>query len=941
MRKIFLPYLTVILLLFGGVTSTSGAEASPWNSWRKGYECYDRAGAFRNDNQLEQALELYQQSCDHFSAIRKNFPDWNSSVVEGRIKLCRNEIEEVKKLLRSHRSNAAASSRSINNTDRTMPEVHPADQDRSHRNSAAGSRSSLPSRVAGNRSSSYDDDFGSVPARSGNRLYIEMQSEIDQYRRKLRAALQEIDSLQLKLQQNESRSRDIDGVLRDYRTLQDKYSLLEMQYKDALKRAEGGDRERYQSTVSELRSANDNAQARLREQENELKVKDQEYAVSRTEVLQLRDELQKLKSDNQRLKRDAELQRARAARSNNSELTAKVSNLESELKRKDQRIERMMRLLSESSNDGSSVNTALAEEVKQLQGELDELRRNSGMESELRRRISTLTAAESDLQKQLADSAELMNLRNSELLELQRSERKLKHDLDLLQRKAEQQQKQLSSSENELKNSLNKYAELERRYQDRLQSDAANQDKFRQEKQAAERTAMESKNLLREKTDELAALQKELNSARELVKEARAGMIELTAKQQSGEVELSKMKALRQAYDELKQKFELISQASSSDVLTSLNRIPALEESLRRYEKENNKLIGELAKLKQALGKTPDKNNVAVLADSELEHLETLLADARSAAARGNHEIAMWGYRQVLARDSGNQAAAAELGTLYLKEQKFEDAAKLLTLAIKNDPDNEKLVDALARSEIGKRNYNGALDLLTTFKAKRQGRASAPLLLSEAVAWSRSGNRAKAENAFRVVLQIDTANIEAAYELALMLSADKARLREAGEFYMLAKSNGLPVDSYLEEILRSVGNNDNATRDFLLKNAADALKSNDPASAGWYLAEAAKLFPQDKEVKLMQALLDLLQKRPADVIKQFSGVDGAEEKLLLTLALLQNNELERAAEAVKTSVAISKTRLPSEVIKKFIDDNKGAEKTPQYELYNTLSKKLP
>ena len=57
MRKIFLPYLTVILLLFGGVTSTSGAEASPWNSWRKGYECYDRAGAFRNDNQLEQALE--------------------------------------------------------------------------------------------------------------------------------------------------------------------------------------------------------------------------------------------------------------------------------------------------------------------------------------------------------------------------------------------------------------------------------------------------------------------------------------------------------------------------------------------------------------------------------------------------------------------------------------------------------------------------------------------------------------------------------------------------------------------------------------------------------------------------------------------------------------------------------------------------------------------
>ena len=668
MKKVFLQCFTAIMLLVSTANALCAAEASPWNSWRKGYECYDRAGAFRNDNQLEQALELYQQSCNHFTDIRKNFPDWNSTVVEGRIKLCRNEIAEVQKLLRSPRPASAAADEK-KEPSKTMPEVHPVSRKEKSSRTSTRSRST----ASESRQSNYAVD--STSGVSGNRLYIEMQSEIDQYRQKLRAALMEIDSLQLKLKQNESRSRDVDGIMRDYRTLQEKYSLLEMQYQDALKRLQGGNSERYQSTVSELRSANDDAMEKLRRQEDELKNKDKEYAVSRTEVLQLRDELQKLKTENQRLKREAELQRSRAARSNSSELTAKLSNLESELKRKDQRIERMMRLLGESSNDGSSVNTALTEEVKQLQNELDQLKRSSGMESELRRRISNLTAAESDLQKQLADSSELINLRNSEVQDLQSAGRKLQLDLDLSKREGEQLKKRLAENEKELKNILAKYAELEHRHQDRLQSDAAGQEKLRQEKQAAERTVMESKNQLQKNTDQLATLQKELAAANELVKEARDKMIELTAKQQSGEVELSKMKALQTAYDELKQKFELISQASSSDVLTALNRIPALEESLRRYEKENNSLIGELAKLKKELGKTSGQPNGGTYSDSELEHLETLLADARAAAARGNNEIAMWGYRQILARDSSNQAAAAELGMLYLKEQKFEEAA--------------------------------------------------------------------------------------------------------------------------------------------------------------------------------------------------------------------------------------------------------------------------
>ena len=98
MRK-YLALLLLSLLPLGSrvLTADDDFSRSPWIGWRKGYEYYDRAGAFKEDQQWERALEFYRRSRDCFSAIRKNFPDWNKSVVEGRIKLCDNEISDLEK----------------------------------------------------------------------------------------------------------------------------------------------------------------------------------------------------------------------------------------------------------------------------------------------------------------------------------------------------------------------------------------------------------------------------------------------------------------------------------------------------------------------------------------------------------------------------------------------------------------------------------------------------------------------------------------------------------------------------------------------------------------------------------------------------------------------------------------------------------------------------
>ena len=88
------------LLLLITCLAAESLESSPWVGWRKGYEYYDKAAECKEKNQYEKALKHYTRSREYFNAIRTNFPQWNKSVVEGRIRLCDNEIKSLQKLVR-------------------------------------------------------------------------------------------------------------------------------------------------------------------------------------------------------------------------------------------------------------------------------------------------------------------------------------------------------------------------------------------------------------------------------------------------------------------------------------------------------------------------------------------------------------------------------------------------------------------------------------------------------------------------------------------------------------------------------------------------------------------------------------------------------------------------------------------------------------------------
>lgn len=917
-------------------------ESSPWIGWRKGYECYDKAGAFREDNDLKKALEFYTRSRDYFAAIKRHFPNWNSSVVDGRIRLCENEIKAVREQLDSSRSRTPEPAVRVR-PNQGMPPVHGGSYEESGRQ---------PVRPAPRNRDYYDRVPGvyedAPPARrsggygnyesggTSGRLYIEMQSEIDQYRQRLRKALAEIDSLQIKLRQSEARGRDIDGVLSDYRQLQERYSLLEMQYKNAREQAAGAGKARYEKQLVELKRANEEAQKKIRQLEEESGRKDENYAIARQEVLKLRDDLQVAANDKRRLQRQVELQQNRAA-AGDGEAAEKVKTLERAVKSKDERIARLMEILK--SNPGSGISATATDEISRLQKEVDALRNAAESSEALQRRINDLLAGEKSLKTQLAESSSLLELRGNELRTLRASEIKLQQSLTQSSSELKALKARLAELGNELEQSSRRYNDAVNRRSSRLAVDAQHTGKLLDEKRTAEKDLLKTQQELRLKNDENTELRKELASMQDLVKSSRSAVIELKSKHLSQDIEIKKMTQLQKAYDELKARFDVIEKSSGSDVLKTLNRIPGLEESLRRYEKENRNLLSELAALKKKMSQKDGGKNVAPgIADQE--KISALLADARNAEARGNLEIAIWGYRQVLLRESRNQTALVNLGLISLRRGKYSDAAELLGNAVQTAPGDAKLAGAYVRSLIGLRKYDQALSRIAEFKKAYPQAVKAELLLTEAVAWSRSGKNSDAEKSFKEVLKLQPANAEAAYELALMLSGDEKRRKEAGEYYVMAKNNGGAVDSYLEDLLRSFSGPDLATRDFLLGNVAEALNKNDMAQSAWYLAEVKKLYPADKEYRYFQSVHDVLAGNSAAVVKVLPDSADDRSRWLYALALRQEKKFDQAAAVLAKTGKLPKSSV-LEALKKFAAANPDQGNKKAQQVTAALLEKLP
>lgn len=794
--------------------------------WRKGYASYDQGCRLKLHGKYAEAIQEFEKSRYYFQKVREYFPNWSKDVVISRIRICDRELAELR---------------------RRVGDMPP--------DGVAAAPTAATEAVSGT------GDGGA----SSSRLYTELNTELELYKARLSRALGEIDELNRRVQQSQTRSGDVEAMQRDYRELREKYALLEAQ--NAALRAQpaaGGD----DSKLLELRRRYDGLNEKNAELQKQLAAADADYAATRRSYLAVQQRESEL---NKQLKRlENELKLAGTGDSQESkqlnQLKDQLADLRLELKNKNDHLTRTGALLDKIAADPEGkLDRALLLANQQLEAEVARLNQelNARETVILERRLSEQTAKATELSDRLARSeqrgAELeselktIGQRSSDDAQIQRIHTKeaaaLRGRVDELLAQMEQLQI--------------RYDDLKSRYDQRTAAAAL----------AA--TGEDSAGKLAAVTAELAAanaakqeLITKLTAAEANKNSVRDEMIALKAQAVSSEIELKKLAVLRTEYDKLsaelttlKQRPAAVPEAAKLAAATERgNRLEAENQVLKRKLERAQSELTELDKNLKQQPAAPGSSEVqtqlarAVAAVGETP-VAQLIEEADKAAAQGNGEVAIWAYKQALSRDAQSAAANLGLGRVLLVRDDFAGAYPVLLQALAATPDAADVVNLAARAAIGKGEYPEAIKLITDFKAKHT--PDAALNLTEALACARNGQSEAAEAAFKAVLQADDQCAEAAIELAQLISADDKRLAEAARFYRQARELGIAPDSLLEETLAPVTGADAATAGFVNTAALEALAAGDRSTAEWYLKELSALDAESPAVAELNAQLAL------------------------------------------------------------------------------------
>ena len=94
-------FFVLSLFLFSGLLHAQSKTAVARSEWMKGYVKLENADkAVQEENKLA-ALQLYREAVLVFEAVRRQYPQWNPSLLNYRIKYCQEKITELDKSVQS------------------------------------------------------------------------------------------------------------------------------------------------------------------------------------------------------------------------------------------------------------------------------------------------------------------------------------------------------------------------------------------------------------------------------------------------------------------------------------------------------------------------------------------------------------------------------------------------------------------------------------------------------------------------------------------------------------------------------------------------------------------------------------------------------------------------------------------------------------------------
>ncbi|HCE42160.1 MAG TPA: hypothetical protein DET40_01260 [Lentisphaeria bacterium] len=95
----YLPFILLVILscstspLHAQYSTEQGNDAR--NIWLKGFEIYEQAESAKKSGDNKSSISLYQESLSFFQKVKKQYPRWNSALVDHRIKACNIEIQSL------------------------------------------------------------------------------------------------------------------------------------------------------------------------------------------------------------------------------------------------------------------------------------------------------------------------------------------------------------------------------------------------------------------------------------------------------------------------------------------------------------------------------------------------------------------------------------------------------------------------------------------------------------------------------------------------------------------------------------------------------------------------------------------------------------------------------------------------------------------------------
>ena len=880
MKRIFLLTIFAFCLMMTAVTPNLRAdddddeEFSPWTAWRKGFGYFEKGERSREKGKNDEALTAYRKAYQYYYSVKKARPNWNQKIIDERIRMCQREIDKLNKLV------ATPSSARVD--------------------------------------SGYDQ---------GKDFSAELQStkaELLSYKKKLFAALMELNELRQRSKQQKNNLEQIEDLMREKRIFVEEYKLLQEKYAklQSEKKKPSENEKRLKTQLVDTKIKNDILAQRLKLQEDKEKELNEEIAGLYRYKTQNKNSLKELQKTienlNYKLRKNAEFQNEEARKYQKA--AAKIKSLEihnkqiaGNLKEKDEEIKKLdewLKQLRKKSGNQSAIqqeiikaNQAVTKKYQDLKAENEKnvrelqemkavLKGNNLAEEQLKKTLQDINNQRGSVEKEY----ELLRKSYEQLLVIQKANAK---EIKMLQGKN-------AKADELIKDYSEKYKWTKQKLAARANSDLQNisslNRQIRESNKKLEKNAIITKELKLELTDtkgKYKKLQKSFEDLKESERKLKASEKLLAQETQSSEILKKENEKLRKANETLKAESAKNIAAKRKEyqdkIEESEEKLLALQKKNQSIANKNNELslaVTKLDKLREELQhanktiqilrnygakKTAETKHTASINTSITQYtpqIETnqnfdpakLLADGKKAEDDDSEDVAIWNYRKYLSLKNDDAEVNRRLGSILYKRGQIEEADQFLSKAYSLQSDNVDNASSYAQVLIKQKKYAKAYDILK--KAIKKHSKNYKLLTVYANAQAGAGKTTEAldnlDAAIKIAPKASPAYLARAQIIAIYYPD---LLDSAAESYRKARKLGAKPDIFLEEVLGKKLADNSEMVQFLQKPATEAEHSKDWGSAAWYFGQLHKLKPANREYQEKYAAALLLQNKFKESLK--------------------------------------------------------------------------